>query len=310
LGSVDGFNLAQAWAATLVSFNISATAPSPASIAAGTIATTTVTISPSKGTVGTVTITCSGLPTGATCSQASVSGGSGSAQVTIQTQANTPTGTSTVTVKGAAGAVTATTTVSLTVTATTESFTLGPTIGTLSVSQGQTTGAVNMMVSSSSTPSFIVSSGSGTQTSVPVTYTCSGLPTESTCLFNGTANQISTQLTQVTLTVQTTAPTTARLERGTRIFYAVLLPGLLGIVITVGSRRRTLGTMRVLGLITFLGISTLWLASCGGSSSTTGGGGNPGTPVGSSTVTVNATTGGSGPSTTLPFTLTVSAAAR
>lgn len=310
LGSVNGFHLAQAWAATLTSFNISASAPSPTSISAGSSTTTTVTITPVNGFTGTVNLTCAG-PAGVSCS-GSVTGGSGTAQVTIQTMPNTPAGAATITIKGTSGGVTESTTVSVTITSTTVTFSLGASIagGTLSVSQGQTTGAVNMTVTSTSTPSFIVSSGSGTQTSLPVTYTCSGLPTESTCFFNGQQTSITTQLTTVTLTIQTTAPIT-KLEhprdRGTRIFYAVLFPGLLGIIITVGSRKRALGGMRVLGLIMVLGFSTMWLASCGGSSGSSNK--NPGTPVGSSSVTVNATTNG-GPSSSLQFTLTVSAAAR
>lgn len=180
--------------------------------------------------------------------------------------------------------------------------------GTLSVQQGQTTGAVNMTITSSSTPSFVESSGTGQETAMPVTYTCSGLPSESTCFFNGTANTLTSQLTAVTLTIQTTAPTTKLLrpfDRGTGILYALLLPGLLGIVFTVGSRKRALGGMRLLGLILVLGFSTLWLGSCGGSSTSSNK--NPGTPVGSSSVTVNATTRG-GPSATLQFTLSVTAA--
>lgn len=313
LGSVNGFHLAQAWAATLSNFSLSALALNPTSIAAGNSTSTTVTVTPNNGFNKTVTLTCSGLPTGATCSAASVSGGSGTAQVTIQTLPTTPAGTSTVTIKGASGAVTSSTTVSLIVTATGESFTLtpSPSVTTLSVTQGQTTTAVNLGVTSTGSPSFVVSSGTGTQTVVPVTYTCSGLPSESTCLFNGSANQntITTSATSVTLTIQTTAPT-ARLQRpldhAPRIFYAVLLPGLLGIMLTVGSRKRALGGIRVLGLITVLGFSTLWMASCGGSSNSSNK--NPGTPVGSSTVTVNATTGSGGPSSSVQFTLTVSAA--
>jgi len=105
----------------------------------------------------------------------------------------------TVTIQGTSGGVTESTTVSLQITASTEAFTLGPAVGTLSVAQGQTTGAVNMTVTNTGSPSFIVSSGSWQQTAVPATYTCSGLPTESTCFFNGTANTITTQLTSVTV---------------------------------------------------------------------------------------------------------------
>jgi hypothetical protein len=94
------------------------------------------------------------------------------------------------------------------------------------------------------------------------------------------------------------------LDRGSRIFYALLLPGLLGIVFTVGLRNGSLRGMQMLGLIIALGVSTLWLGSCGGSnnSSTATGG----TPKGPYTVTVNATTGGSVPVTgSTTFQLTV-----
>jgi hypothetical protein len=74
----------------------------------------------------------------------------------------------------------------------------------------------------------------------------------------------------------------------------MLLPGLLGIVLAGGKRRRSLSLssslrgIRFLGLIVVLGFSSLWLASCGGSSS---GSKNPGTPTGSYTISVNATSG-------------------
>lgn len=318
LGSVDANQLAIAWAASLTSFNISASAPSPASISAGNTATTTVTISPVNGFSQNVNLTCSG-PSGVSCSAGSVTGGSGTAQITIQTLPNTPTGAATVTIKGtsASGDVTETTTVSLTVTTSQVTFSLGATIagGTLSVSQGQTTGAVNMTVTSTSNPSFVVSNGSGgTVTSLPVTYTCTGLPSEATCAFTAaganSSQQITSSATSVTLTIQTTAPTTKLerpLDREPKIFYAVLLPGLLGIFVIGGSRKRLAGGVRVLGLILVLGASTMWLASCGGSS--TSNNKNPGTPVGSTSITVNATTSG-GPSSTLQFTLTVTAVAK
>ena len=88
-----------------------------------------------------------------------------------------------------------------------------------------------------------------------------------------------------------------------RIFYAALLPGLFGIMFTMGSRKRSLPGFRLLGLIVVLGFSTLWLASCSG-----GGSGNkdPGTPKGTSTVTVNSTTGGAAAITgSFTFQLTV-----
>jgi hypothetical protein len=91
----------------------------------------------------------------------------------------------------------------------------------------------------------------------------------------------------VTLNIATTAPT-AQLRspfgRSSRLFYAVLLPGVFGMV--VRSRKR----VPLFYLIVVLSFSTLWLAACGGSSSSNK---NPGTPKGSYTVKISATTAGS-----------------
>lgn len=325
LGSPNANALAQAWETAIAQFTVTAGALNPVSVAAGSSTTSTITVAPlsPNGTpfTGTVTFSsssCGGLPTGASCTfnPTSVDVTSTTTtittQMTIATTANMAAGTSPVTVKGVSGTSSATGSVSLVVTATTESFTLSsqPASGaTLSVAQGQVTGSVNITVQSASTPSFVISSGSGQQTALAVTYTCSGLPTESNCVFSpGTMNTATTQSTTLTLTIQTTPPT-ARLQRpfdrGTRIFYAVLLPGLFGIVLTFSVRKRSYGTVRVLALVIGLGVSTLWMASCGG---TSGGGSNsnPGTPVGSYPVTINATTGGANPITSsLSFTLTV-----
>ncbi len=309
LGSVDGYVLAQAWAASLTSFTTSSTVLSPASIAAGTSTTSTVTIAPLNGFTGTVTLSCTGLPSGATCAfnPGSVTGGSGTSVLTLQTAPNTAAGTTTVTVKGTSGSTSAVGTVSLTVTATTESFTLTSSLGTgsLTVAQGQTSSAVTFTVASSSSPSFLVTSGTSTTTALPVTYSCSGLPSESLCNF---APSSTTSATSVTVTITTTAPT-ASLQRPSgslRIFYAALLPGLFGIMFTAGSRKRksSLRGLRFLSLIVVLGFSTLWLSSCSGSNGGNGSS-NPGTPQGTSTVMVNATTGGSSPVTALPVPVTL-----
>jgi hypothetical protein len=97
------------------------------------------------------------------------------------------------------------------------------------------------------------------------------------------------------MTITTTAPT-GKLQRPfdkePGIFYAVLFPGLLGIVATIGARKRSLSAVRMLVLIVLLSVSALWMASCGGSSSSNS---NPGTPAGSYPITVNATTSGTSP---------------
>jgi hypothetical protein len=98
---------------------------------------------------------------------------------------------------------------------------------------------------------------------------------------------------------------------GSRIFFAMLLPGLFGVVFMAGSRTRGL---RLLSLIVVLGFSTLWLGSCGGSS---GGGSstippNAGTPPGNYTVTISATTGGAAliANSNAPFTITLQVSAQ
>ena len=291
LGSVDVSKLASAWAGTLSGFTLSA-APSSASVSAGNSTTSTITVAPVNGFTGTVSFTCSGLAPGASCSAPNVTGGSGTTTLTITTKPSMATGTSNVTVTGTSGVVQSTTTLSLTVTTTTQSFTLAPQNQTYQVSQGQ---SVTATVTLTATNGF----------NSPVSYTCSeqSTLTESTC--TGPSGPIPAT-TPASFLITTTAATTRLqrpFDRGTRIFYAALLPGLLGIVFTFGSRKRSLRGMRMLGLSMVLGFSTLWLGSCGSSNSSSG---NPGTPKGSYTVTVNATTGGTNPVTgTTTFTLQV-----
>ena len=107
LGSVDVTNLANAWNAALVTFDVTAGALSPASVPSGGSTVATITITPQNGFSGTVSFGCSGLPTGTTCSfsPATVSNATGTTQLTIQTSSTSPLGTSTVTVIGTSGII-------------------------------------------------------------------------------------------------------------------------------------------------------------------------------------------------------------
>jgi hypothetical protein len=287
--------------------------PSTLSVPAGQTATSTITVAPVGGFSGTVNFTNStasnpgscaaNLPAGALCSFSPGSvtlNGTASQTVTlaITTVANMalPSGAQAITVTGTSGTSAVTATVNLTVTTTNQSFALTTTAATFPVTVGGTAPVI-LTVTGTGTPISFVANNT---TALPLTYTCMGTPSLTTALIScqwSPSNGQSVTAAGVTLNLVTTAPTTGQLrpplERGTRIFYAMLLPGLFGIVFVAGSRTRG---VRLLSLIVVLGFSTLWLGSCGGS----GGGGtktvtNPGTPAGSYVVTINATTGGTNP---------------
>ncbi len=258
-----------------------ATNPTNSTVVAGHAATTiTVTVTPnSLGFSSQITFSCSGQPTGASCAfnPATVTPGSAPATtaLTISTVASTANGLANVSVTGTGGSATHSATVALTVNPTDQSFTLAPTAASYPVSAGQ---SVTATVNLTAVNGF----------NSPVTYTCTDPASESTC----TGPVGATTQTSLSFVISTTAPTAKLdrpLDRGTKIFYAALLPGLLGILFTAGSRKRSLRSMRMLGLIVVLGFSTMWLGSCGGGTSTTK---NPGTPQGPYSVVVNATTGG------------------
>jgi hypothetical protein len=163
-------------------------------------------------------------------------------------------------------------------------------------------------VSVNGTNGFV--NASNNTTALPLTYSCTAVPALATA-------EISCQLpnngqpdsaSAVTINLVTT-PVTARLvrpklNRANRIFFAMLLPGLFGVVFAAGSRVRSL---RLLGLMVVLGCSTLWLGACGGGSGNNSLK-NAGTPPGTYAVTINATTGGTNPvSSSLAITLNVTA---
>lgn len=156
-----------------------------------------------------------------------------------------------------------------------QGFLLTPNAGSFQVAQGATV-TVNVTVTA-------LNGFSGA-----ITYTCTDAVSESTC--TGPTTAVNSPQ-PVSFTITTKAPI-ARLERpfdrGSRIFYATLLPGLLGIVFVAKSRKRSLGSVRFLGLLLILGFSTMWVTSCGGSSSSRK---DPGTPTGTYSITVTGTSG-------------------
>jgi subtilase family serine protease len=297
---------------TQADFSMSVTSPlNPSSLPAGQSASAVLSLSPVNGAgiVNFAPSSCAGLPTGATCvfSPPAVTFGGvgvGTTTLTIATAANmsVPTGPQTITVTGtlSTGGATHTASVTLSIAATNQSFTIAPTTGaaTYSIAAGATE-SIGITVTGAGSPTIF------SPATLPLTYTCtqSSLPTQAQCGFSPTTGQAVSQST-LTLTITTTPPTSQLrppLGHGSGMFYALLLPGLFGIVIAAGSRGRG---AKLLGLIVVLGISTMWLGACGGGGS--GSQKNPGTPAGTYAIVVNATTGGATPLTaTFTVNLTV-----
>lgn len=133
-----------------------------------------------------------------------------------------------------------------------------------------------------------------------VTFSCAGLPSESTCTFNPSSVTPNGASLATTLTIQTTAPS-ARMQRsehassghGGGLIYAFLLPGCLGILSM--KRKRILLKARFLGLLATLTLSMVCWTACGSLGITPPPPPNGGTPAGPATVTVTATSSGSTP---------------
>jgi subtilase family serine protease len=168
----------------------------------------------------------------------------------------------------------------------------------------------DFQVSTSPTTVTVASPGQSGTTTLTITplggfnqaisYSCSGLPAEASCTF------VAASSTQETLTIATRAPVARRdhlpLRRRSEIFYALLLPGILGLAFSAGNRNRNFRSVRQLGMLSILAIATLSLPACGGGSSG-GTPSDPGTPAGNSSVTITATAGSLTHSA--PITLTV-----
>jgi hypothetical protein len=284
------------------------------SVSAGQPATTVIAVAPVNGFNQAVNFNSTSTPIGgctagvspgASCSFSPASVildgvHSQNVTLTIATSANMALGTQAITVSATTGATVIPITINLTETPTTQSFTIATTAATVPVIAGAT---ASIPITVSSTTGFIPSGS--TTTALPLSYTCTGFPAESACTFSPQSGSNVSQTT-LTMSITTTAPVAqshSPLGRGSRIFYALLLPGMFGIVFAGGSRTRG---ARLLGLIVVLSLSTLWMGACGGNSSSNQK--NPGTPAGTYPVVVTATTGAPTGGTALTNTFTVNLA--
>src|SRR5579862_2150294 len=209
--------------------------PSSQSVNPGSSASYIVFVSPQAGFNGTVTLTCSGLPSGAACSPASVSVSPGATQqvsvpLTVTTGASTANNTYAFTITATSGNLTHSTGASLTV---------GAGSGSAPFTLTSTPLSPSTIMPGSSSTSQIAAAPVGSFNS-SVNLSCAITPATSvppTCSLS--AATVSGAKGTVTLTVSTVA-STALLNKSKRFpatFYAVLLP-LCGLALAGTSRRR------------------------------------------------------------------------
>jgi Bacterial Ig-like domain (group 3)/FG-GAP-like repeat len=151
------------------------------------------------------------------------------------------------------------------------SFKLGASPASLSITAGQ----------SGTTTVSVTPSGGFAQ---PVTFACSGLPSEAACTFAPAKVTPGASAVTTTLTITTTAAQASVVRSGVT---GLLALGSVLLLVMPGTRR-VVRCSRWFGLVI-----ALTLIGCGGSGSSGSGSttSNPGTPSGTSTVTITATSG-------------------
>ena len=280
LGSVDAYNFATSWSGAVTATPTTTSIGALSAINVGTkTVTLTATVKPTSGSgtpTGTVTFSSNGTQIGnaakLSSGKATVSYSTGSLVVGSYaiTAVYNPSGNAFASSNGA---------------------------GSLAVQDFQTPTAnpatVTITAPGQTGSSTITITPGSTGFNQAVTFSCSSLPSEASCTFSPTSVTPGSSATTTTITISTTAASGSLREtpfgRTSGIFFAMLFPGFLG-VISAGSRRRAPRGIRALGLIAVLAMASIWFA-CGGGSSSSSAPKNLGTPVGSSSVTITATSG-------------------
>jgi hypothetical protein len=287
-------------------FTLSVAAFSPATITAGSSATSAVTVSSLAGFSGSVALACgSGLASGVSCSfnpnTVTVSAnGAATSALTVNTTQTSPAAAYTLTVTGASSPLAHSASQVLTVQAAQPpTFSLAPSSsgsGSASVAAGQ---SANFALSAASTGGF-----SGT-----VILSCSVSPKPSfapTCTVPATVQVTAGTPASISVAVATTAKTSAQLwvPNDPRNLWAVsIFGGLFVLVFTLVPGARNAGKMRRNFALAALSIFAIALFGCGGGNNSGGGGATSGTPSGSYTVTVVGTSGTVSQTTTLKLTV-------
>jgi hypothetical protein len=169
-------------------------------------------------------------------------------------------------------------------------YTINPLAPDFQVSVSPTT--LTIVAGQSGTATFAVTPKNGFNSQV--SFACSGLPSEAACSFSPTSVTPSgVAAATSTLTVTTTAKSAALrapIPASQRPTYAVLFPVLAVIFAFAARRRRGSRSLRLLVLLMLL-TAVSALTSCNGGSSSKG---NPGTPIGTTSLSVSASTSGAG----------------
>lgn len=269
------------------------------SITAGLDGQSSLTLTPSGGFIGQVNFACSvsGAPAGVTCNAPPIditSTAAASTTLMVITNSSMPAGSYTVSVTGsdaATGKITASTSLTLTVSAAPPGLSLYSG-GYISIAPGATTG---------NTATITVTPRNGFTGAVNLSCSLVSFPAGAsdlpTCSIASPVNITGPAGATATLTVITTAPTAASLDRrpGGILFGGGGLIFALAIFFGLPTRRRA---RRVLPALAAIMILTSAMTACGGGGGSSGGGGsgggsgggqsNPGTTPGGYTFTVKA----------------------
>jgi hypothetical protein len=140
-----------------------------------------------------------------------------------------------------------------------------------------------------------------------VSWSCSQLPAEAQCTFAPQSVTPNGAAATTTLTITTTAPSAARapspMRRNTFPLYASLA-GAMGMIWLAASGRKRGSVKRSLLMVLLTLCVLAILVSCGGGGGSMGSPGNPGTPLGTSTIVVNASSGGGAHTASVSLTVT------
>jgi hypothetical protein len=277
---------------TPAGFELLASTFSPATIAMGNSATSIVTATPMFGFNSAVTLSCEGVPSGASCAfnPPTIANSSGTSTLTVTTTTSIAAGTYPLQVQGSAGTITNSTTLSLVVQA--PDFSVGMASGTptsQTISAGQTAN-FNLVITPSGSFTGEVNLSCG------ITPVVTPAPT---CTLSSASVQVSGGSAQpVTVTVGTTASVTTGAASYNHFPPAAMPLAWMSILLSAAwfwmrNRKR----LPILGLpLTVLALA--FCMSCGGGGSTSRHI-TPGTPAGTYTATVTASSGALSHSTAL-----------